>query len=67
MTEGNVQQNPHPVTSLCFGTEKVFSLFIEKILQTRKKNFRFAPTAFNACTHTNHIWTAYRPAGVSIP
>lgn len=67
MTESNVQQNSHPVISLCFETEKVFSLFIEKILQTRKKIFKFAPTAFSACIHTNHVWTAYLPAGVSIP
>lgn len=66
MTESNVQ-NPHPVISLCFETEKAFSLFIEKILQTHKKIFKFAPTAFNVCIHTNHVWTAYLPAGVSMP
>lgn len=63
----NINKNSHPVISLCFETEKVFSLFIEKILQTRRKIFKFAPPAFNSCIHTNHVWPAYLPAGLSIP
>lgn len=62
-----MNKNTHPVISLCFETEKVFLLFIGKILQTRMKILKFAPTVFNACVHTNHVWTAYLPAGVSIP
>lgn len=52
----NINKNPHVIISLRFETEKVFSLFIEKILQAHKKIFKFAPTAFNSCIHTNHVW-----------
>lgn len=61
----NINKNPHPVIPLYFETEKVFSLFIGKILQTRKKFFKFAPTAFNSCIHTNRLdslsssWSIY--------
>lgn len=58
----NINKNPHPVISLCFETEKIFSLFIEKTLQRHRKIFKFAPMAFNSCIHTNHVWTAYLPA-----
>lgn len=50
-----------------FFNRKVFLLFIEKILQRPRKIFKFAPTAFNSCIHTNDVWTAYLPAEVSIP
>lgn len=63
----NINKNLHPVISLSFKAEKVFSLFTENILQACKKIFKFAPTAFNSCIHRNHVWTAYLPAGISIP